>query len=238
MIIGVFGFAGSGKDTVGKMIQYLTSTTKFPVDMDLSTRLSYFGKYQNTRDATSWEIKQYATPLKQIASILSGIPVEKFEDQEFKKSFMSEEWDQPIPDMKITKARMTVREFLQKIGTEAMKHNVHWDVWKNCLMKDYKLISRSQVIFSSKREQEGQVFEEYPNWIITDNRYPDELQRIEKAGGISIRISRKGVGPINNHPTETALIDYPANYEIDNFGILEDMLPQVEAILKIEKIIT
>src|SRR5690606_31884897 len=43
--------------------------------------------------APEWEIKKFAEKLKQVASILLNIPVEKFEDQEFKNTTLSEEWD-------------------------------------------------------------------------------------------------------------------------------------------------
>ena len=36
-------------------------------------------------EQSKWEIKKFAGKLKQIASLLTGIPIEKFEDQEFKK---------------------------------------------------------------------------------------------------------------------------------------------------------
>ncbi len=59
MIIGISGYSGSGKDLVGTIIQEIS--------------------------LNKWHIKKWAGKLKTIASILTGIPVEKFEDQEFKK---------------------------------------------------------------------------------------------------------------------------------------------------------
>lgn len=60
MIIGINGKISAGKDTVGTIIQRLLLTNK----------------------NQSSEIKKFAGKLKQIASILTGISVEKFEDQE------------------------------------------------------------------------------------------------------------------------------------------------------------
>lgn len=40
-----------------------------------------------------WQIKRFAAKLKQIASLLTGIPVEKFEDQAFKETYLGPEWD-------------------------------------------------------------------------------------------------------------------------------------------------
>jgi len=114
MILGINGKIGSGKDTVGKIIQHLTSEWEDEEFQDtdmLDVR-------------SNWEIKKFAGKLKQIASILTGIPVENFEDQEFKKLDMSPEWG------------MTYREFLQKLGTEAMREGLHTNVWVNALMAD------------------------------------------------------------------------------------------------------
>lgn len=99
MIIGISGRMGSGKNTVGEIIQKLCITN----------------------NGTQFEQKAFAGKLKQIASLLTGISVEKFEDQEFKKQEMSEEWG------------MTYRVFLQKLGTETMCDGLHENVWVNAL---------------------------------------------------------------------------------------------------------
>ena len=105
MIIGINGKIGSGKDTIGEIIQGLCLTNKGQV----------------------FEIKKFAGKLKLIGSILCGTPVENFEDQEFKKQPMSLEWE------------MTYREFLQKLGTEAMRNGLHTNVWCNALFSDYSV---------------------------------------------------------------------------------------------------
>ena len=124
MIIGINGKIGSGKDTVGKIIQYLTLPGK---------RGQYIGfqTYDNTtlERNSPFEVKKFAGKLKLVASLLTGIPVEKFEDQEFKQKHMGLQW------------KMTYREFLQKLGTEAMRDGLHTNVWVNALFSDYVPIS-------------------------------------------------------------------------------------------------
>ena len=71
-----------------------------------------FGKLQRER----WEIKKFASGVKLIASILTGHKVQDFESQEFKNAKLGPEWND-----------MTVRDMLQKIGTEAMRDNLHPD---------------------------------------------------------------------------------------------------------------
>jgi len=208
MIIGINGKIGAGKDTVGTIIQGLLLTNK----------------------KKFFEIKKFAGKMKQIASILTGIPVEKFEDQEFKECFLDVEWGTvqniplnsipPFADMQFN-VMMTVREFLQKLGTEAMRDGLHTNVWVNALFADYKKKS---------------------NWIITDMRFPNEMEAIVKRHGITIRVTRpdskdgyKFFGDL--HPSETALDDAKFDYEIINDGSMEKLVKKVRKILIKEKLI-
>jgi hypothetical protein len=202
MIIGVSGYSGSGKDLVGTMIQFLASrnTTKVSLEdiLDFPINHEYWLEEQS-----GWEIKKWAGKLKTIASMLTGIPVEKFEDQQFKKTDLGPEWD------------MTVRDFLQKLGTDAVRDGLHSNAWVNALMSDYTSESK---------------------WVITDTRFPNEAEAIRKKDGIMIRVERSGVKPINNHPSETGLDDYTFDHVIKNNGSIEDLLLKVKSILQFHKI--
>ena len=166
MIIGINGKIGSGKDTVGKIIQYLT----YPHDINIQTYLEkeVNGQFEikpSVHTIPNFEIKKFAGKLKQIASLLTGVPVEKFEDQDFKQKHMGFQW------------QMTYREFLQKLGTDAMRNGLHTDVWVNALFADYRLWSDGSKDW-------------YPNWIITDMRFPNEMEAVELREGITIRVVR------------------------------------------------
>ena len=230
-IIGIFGYAGSGKDTVGKLIQDLTSP-----DIPEYGRF-YKGQWVSMKGSSPWTIKKWAGKLKVVASLLTGIPVEKFEDQEFKKTNLGSEWstwepyesDAPwISEGEKAEIPMTVRDLLQKLGTDAMREGLHQNVWVNALMADY---TPTQVQWS-----DGPVggYEDgpMPNWIITDTRFPNEAQAIKDKGGIVIKVQRPGVGPVNNHPSETALKDYQFDYVINNNGSLEDLLAEVKKFIE------
>jgi thymidylate kinase len=79
MIIGINGYSGSGKDTAGIIIQYLQSETKIP----LKTVLAKVPNHEWwLEERSGWEIKKWAGKLKEVASMLTGIPKHKFEDQE------------------------------------------------------------------------------------------------------------------------------------------------------------
>lgn len=184
-IISLSGYAGSGKDEVAKIIQ----------------------KYDR-----KWEIKKFSAKLKQIASILTGVPEENFENQEFKKKMIGIEWMKTGIDLNTNTGwakPMFVRDFLQYLGTEAIRNGLHENAWVNALFADYKAPKISEWKPS--------------NWIITDCRFPNEYEAVKQKGGITIRINREGVKAINSHPSETALDNYLFDYTIENNGSLEDL---------------
>ena len=222
MIIGISGYSGSGKDTAGIIIQHLKAGTKFPLKAVIKKPDIHEWWLE---ERSGWEIKKWAGKLKTIASILTGIPVEKFEDQEFKKSLLGPEWgtvtDIPLNSIPVFadiqfNALMSVRELLQKIGTDALRDNLHQDVWVNALMVDYNPTL---------------------NWVITDTRFPNEAEAIKKAGGIIIRIERPGVKPVNPHPSETSLENWKFDHVINNDGSLTDLTKKIKKVLKENKIL-
>jgi hypothetical protein len=123
---------------------------------------------------------------------------------------------------------MSVRDFLQKLGTDAMRTGLHPNVWVNALFSDYIPTGKFNTIDDSTI---------YPNWIITDCRFPNEAQAVKDKGGIVIRIDRPGVSPINAHPSEIALDDWKFDYKIANISDIFALKETVEVILKHAKII-
>jgi hypothetical protein len=225
-IIGINGKIGVGKDTVGSIIQYLTSEYRDKYNfIEWQDRVENYGSSTHSK----FEIKKFAGKLKEIAFLLTGKPVENFEEQNFKKLNMGSAWN------------MTYREFLQKLGTEAMRNGLHEDVWVNALFADYR----------------GPKMSEYnpSNWIITDMRFPNELEAVVERKGITIRVVRPKIESVVDkmrpysdlvhygipmpveHPSETALDDAKFHYEIINDGSIKDLIEKVKQILITEKII-
>lgn len=97
------------------------------------------------------------------------------------------------------------------------------------------------VKFEKKLTIKGKEKVKYPNWIITDMRFPNELKAVKDRGGISIRVSKTGIHTPkieDLHPSETALDNYEFDYHIDNSGTIEDLIEKVRKILINEKIIS
>jgi hypothetical protein len=78
-----------------------------------------------------------------------------------------------------------------------------------------------------------------PYKIIPDVRYVNEVEAIQKTGGIVIRIERENIplddGRDPTHPSETALDDYEFTHVIDNNGDLDMFKKQLFEIVKVEK---
>ena len=252
MIIGVSGYSGSGKDTVGMIIQYLNCNNVGNVSIEEAIK-DYKEHEWWLEDQSGWEIRKFAGKLKDIAEHLTGIPIEKFEDQEFKKTNLGPEWDVPskvtLVDGKIWMDDMrplTVREFLQNLGTNALRNGLHDNVWVNALMADYKDVNQGDdgLIHEKYGEHDVTIVpnpifwsEYYPNWIITDTRFPNEAQAIKDKEGIVIRVDRPGVKPINDHPSETGLDNWNFDYKIANVSDIFALTQTVENILKHHKLL-
>lgn len=237
-LIGISGHISAGKDTVGKLIQDLTAADT-----------PFGNKYQ------LWQIRKFADKLKQIASILTGISKESFEDQEFKKTNLSEVWDSKWG------RPLTVRHFLQRLGTDALRDNLHENIWVNALFSDYVAYPKQpyhpgstfsegcymhtscssckkpfngykrQITCKDCIESQGDIF---PTWIITDVRFPNEAQAIKDKGGIVIRVKRTELPQVitsPKHPSETALDNYDFDYKIFNTGTMEELRENVKAML-------
>lgn len=230
MIIGIAGRMGSGKDTVGSIIQYLTLGEEFSkTNGDIISDMEhdwYCAK------KSKFQIKKFAGKLKQVASLITGVPVEMWEDQGFKQGRMPYGWG------------MTYREFLQKLGTEAMREGLHEDVWVNALFSDYHPTTNKttdELFMEQFLTGKSDVTFNYPSWCITDMRFSNEMKAIELRKGITIRVVRPDMNSLQSmipaHASETALENSKFDYEIINDGTIEDLIEKVREILVNEKLL-
>ena len=230
-------------------------------------------------NTTGWEIRRFADKLKDIVCLLIGCTREQLEDREFKSKELGKEWDKfvvretmgslPIEYLKIKGIfntleeaesfckksphyftlveSLTPRKLLQLLGTECGRDIIHNNIWVNALMSRYP---PKEVINAINKTTDGSYGVKQPNWIITDVRFPNELQAVKDRGGITIRIIRPDFienaltgekFPVKvhrqEHESETALDNYKFDYEIQNNGTIAELIDKVEVILKQEKII-
>ena len=284
MIIAISGKISSGKDTVGKIIQYLTSNY-YKSNKTYNEYLLDIDKRNDYPNFHNWQIVKFADALKDIVCILTGCTRKQLEDIDFKNSKLPAEWEywynyhyklttndkrgilgkrygskaevekeyesisNNISGHSFTYDNYTYRELLQYLGTDLLRNQLHENCWINALFSKYDNNFHATKFSVRQNIQKP----EYPNWVITDVRFPNEANAVKYRGGIVIRINRLYSGQINPigdkiklgnvssqaveidhskpHLSETALDDYPFDYVIDNNGTLENLTDMVKDIL-------
>jgi len=247
MIIGISGKKQSGKSTISNIIQY-------------------FIQGENYKNKANWSVHSFADKIKQCVAIITDCEVSDLESEEFKNSNLDDNWDitnkcfqqeplecdnklKGIIDLEsgcpkdcvpytVTK-HISYRKFLQLFGTEVCRQ-IHANTWINALFTNYK-----PLLYHSGKYNEfnNAIFKtEYPNWIITDVRFLNEVEAIKDRGGIIIRVNRNSniactPNKCIEHSSETELDCYLFRYTINNNGSIKDLMEQVKQILIKEKII-
>jgi hypothetical protein len=261
MIISISGKIGSGKDTVGRIIQYLENPIITTADIVKALK-----DKNRSYKSTSFEIKKWAGKLKDITCILLNCTREDLEDSDFKNKELEEEWwyytnsiemfsflnNQKELDHEYYLVKLTPRLLLQLLGTDCGRNIIHPNIWVNALMSEYKgWFDEQGVVIDNNTGRKMK----YPNWIITDTRFPNELKAVQSKGGLNIRVKRpkpliktgnkttddvlnhtKNYG-IVEHESETALDQAEFDYVIYNTGTIQDLLKEIKEILTQEKII-
>lgn len=174
-----------------------------------------------------FKIKAFADKLKKIVSVLSGREVEDLYSQEGKNIF-------------IEIYGMTLGEMLQGVGTEMKTFDP--DVWVKSLMSGY---TNLEPVYDAewKRKDDILMVKEikyfgYPNWLICDLRYENELQACIERDAILVRIDGDPLGTRAKskrdlkHSSETALDGFDGwHYKVNNNGTLEDLKQHAKNII-------
>lgn len=227
MLIGISGYAGSGKDTVGEALRYCIARQSGSIRNDIEFRAG------TTYTESGWQICKFADPLRKVAQILTGLPLEYLYTDEFKRNEMSTAWVKRFQTFECNEHNedgfndrpLTGREFLQFLGTDAVRDNLHPNAWVNALMSEYcEGLQVGCDPFTTPLESK---------WVITDMRFPNELEAVRSRGGITIRVNRwKPAQSLRLHESETALDGAQFDYTIDNNGTLETLIANLSPIIQ------
>jgi hypothetical protein len=101
---------------------------------------------------------------------------------------------------------MGIRPLLQRLGTDAGRALLGDTVWIDAALD---------------RVPDGSKI------VVTDCRFPNEAQAIKDLGGEVWRVDREGYGPINAHPSESAMDDWDFDVRLTNNSTLIELADQV-----------
>ena len=237
MILGVSGRKQSGKDTIGKIINILVSSPQLNNEGVATFLRKDIGQ-------SHFVVKKFADKLKDMVCMLIGCTREQLEDETFKNTELGEEWwywkysnnkifsyseynYEQVKHSQLVKS--TPRLLMQLLGTECGREILHPNIWVNSVFSDYKRKPKERPINGMVTSNIGAA---YPNWIITDVRFPNEADAIKQRDGIIIRVNSERCNNNDNHPSEIALDKYMNfDYIISNDGSIEQLIEKVRRIL-------
>lgn len=205
MIIGITGLANSGKDTVAEIIKKI-----------LEKDSQYYFK-----------ILPLAKKLKEVVSILTSIPVEKFDNRQFKEKptniqsfwyfvndnnkklpYVKYKGSSLIEDWKLIKP--TNREVLIEVGTTIFR-SYNPDIWVNLLLESYRPLLDDIIIPDIRFDNEAEEIKKYPKTVI-------------------IEVVRPGVEKLNQI-SERGIDKKYVDYTILNDGNLDELEEKIKEIL-------
>jgi len=169
------------------------------------------GKKQSGKSTTSAMIKElslisfqeemFSRKLKEMACKLLDCSMEDLESEEFKEVEAF--------------AGVTVRQVLQKLGTDFGRDLIGKDIWVDAVLNNY-------------------VYGE--NLIISDVRFINELNLLNNVPGFSIYVMNSS-SSTDPHKSENSLTKDNFDYVISNTGTLKELEDKIKIILKKENLL-
>jgi hypothetical protein len=159
----------------------------------------------------------FASPLKQIALAMGFTQTQVYGNQE-QKLEKNEHWG------------ISAREFLQKIGTD-FGRNILPDMIPNMNMGDSgsPWIRLFEIQWNKICKEN-----EYPTLIVSDCRFPNEVDSIKERGGYIIKISRPAEpreGAEHKHTSETGISSLYHDVFIVNDDTKEQLFERIEYVM-------
>lgn len=261
MIIAISGKKQSGKSTLANIIQYYTAKEPYRVSLEEYLAANWLHNSHNNK----WKIKSFAEKLKEIVSLLTGIPAKDMDKEEIKQ--------RELPDWKVWRVSFEAehndfehtinrwfltedeaRDFIDDsylVGFELKEviptvrfllQRVGTDLFRNQLNPDvwvnslFSEYNYSHILGIIEPPITGEKSIVYPHWLICDMRFPNELRAVQQRNGLCVRINRPGIKE-DNHISETSLDDVRGwRWVFDNSKDIDYLTDQVKEFIKYYKI--
>lgn len=240
LYIGLNGFAGSGKDTVAKMIKTILNRDWNSLE---ECKEYYKSVYTNPTISATFDQNSendrvfciaFADQLKYICSAIFGIPVKRFYENKstawvcINKDFQytelhpddniivtAEQYYDQLSEYKNSKHNywMSLREILVYVGTYVLQQDLNKNVFVNIINNTIKDNHHSNSNL------------EYV--ILTDIRFNHEIDYIKKHNGITISITRNDVEQLDNIAEHDLDDEDSWDYVIENNGTYDDLFSNI-----------
>lgn len=239
LYIGLNGLAGSGKDTVAKMLKAILVKDWDNIEDCKSFYNEYFSQPNCSATFTNnnpYKFRVYAIAfadqLKHICANIFGIPVDRFYNNKsnawicINKDFQytelrpenvisCEEYYYHCSEYKNSDIRyyLSLRDILVYIGTYVLQQDVNKDIFTNIVQNTITGIA------SNNRELKYV--------IVTDIRFMHELEYVKKHNGITIKITNPKIEALNNIAEHELDDEDSYTFTIDNDSTYDDLFQQV-----------
>jgi dephospho-CoA kinase len=196
MLIGINGALGAGKDTAGA---YFVSAYGF-------NRIAF------------------ADLLKESAGALFGIDPDRWNEWKndssmevlIQRNLSSEIGKAKLygkePPVSLPHVRLTVREFLQRYGTEAHRDVFGYDFWIDQALMPY----------------DDHVLE---NVVVTDVRFENEIEAVKKRGGYMMKVVRPETGG-DSHISERLFPNSMFDFVIHNDRTIQELYDRLDEVMQ------
>lgn len=254
MLVGIAGGKQHGKDTVGEMIRLITGSRDMS---DEEVILALEGHALLYGFTPKFEIKKYATKLKQMVCALLGCSMFDLETDEFKNKTL---WKKYIPVI----TEKTLIDFDEFFEHTANHGEFYSEKDAENYIKEYEsdldsefeeiITSRIDISYITPRYLMQTIGTEWGrrlihpdiwvnttfnsyhrrcNWIITDVRFYNEVKAIRDREGLLFKVINPKIESNDSHASENGLNGFNEYDEIIvNDGSLQDLLKKVKQICK------
>ena len=241
LYIGLNGLAGSGKDTVAKMIRVILGHKDLNQEECMAIYKEHY--YNPWISATHSEVTDnsnnvfciaFADQLKTICSTIFGIPVERFYQNKatawicMNKDFQyteikpedsqimtADEYYCDIANINNDSEPkwMSLREILVYVGTYVLQEDINKKVFVNVVNN----------IINEKTLKNKDL--EYV--VITDIRFLHEIEYIRKHNGVTISIQRDGIEALDNIAEHELDNEDCWDFVVENNGTYEELFTKI-----------
>jgi len=201
-IIGISGYAGSGKDTVADLLEKFYGIKKMGFADPLREMAMAIDPIVHLGVVWGDTTGEYPPELPDGF----GVRTVRYSDALEEHGYNEAKFKYP-----------EIRRFLQHLGTDAVRNVLGDSTWTDLA------IDRALATLM-RPEWSGVSF--------ADVRFRNEAAVVQDQGGVVIRVNRPDVGPASDHISEHDLDGYLYDYIIENDGTLEDLRSRVDVFME------